>query len=149
MSFTRFNYDDARTEKKLQESTGTGRWILNVPSNPLYFNDDPHQRLQKWGANLSGNAVDIWSDLDGRSNKGNKYCAGVNPSPSFGMPSSYTLLSTTMKPITDETRTTHPVWWYRGLEQTRWEYPLKEQLKVKEYPMGTDSRNMMRDAYNR
>ena len=44
MAFTRFNYDDARTKKKLQEATGSGRYILNVPgngSNPTYFDDPP------------------------------------------------------------------------------------------------------------
>lgn len=31
MAFTRFNYDDARTKKKLQEATDSGRYVLNVP----------------------------------------------------------------------------------------------------------------------
>ena len=54
MAFTRFNYDDSRTKKKLQESTGPGRYSLNMPGNgptPCFFND-PQIRVQKWGANL-------------------------------------------------------------------------------------------------
>ena len=54
MAFTRFNYDDCRTKKKLQESTGPGRYSLNMPGNgptPCFFND-PQIRMQKWGANL-------------------------------------------------------------------------------------------------
>ena len=31
MAFCRYNYDECRTKKKLQESTGPGRYILNVP----------------------------------------------------------------------------------------------------------------------
>ena len=31
MAFTRFNYDDARIKKELQQATGSGRYILNVP----------------------------------------------------------------------------------------------------------------------
>ena len=40
MAFCRYNYDDCRTKKKLQESTGPGRYILNVPGNgsdPCFF----------------------------------------------------------------------------------------------------------------
>ena len=42
MAFTRFNYDECRTKKKLQEATGPGRYALNVPgtgSPPCFFND--------------------------------------------------------------------------------------------------------------
>ena len=31
MAFTRFNYDESRTKKLLQECTDPGRYILNVP----------------------------------------------------------------------------------------------------------------------
>ena len=75
MAFTRYNYDECRTKKKLQESTGPGRYILNVPGNgpnPCFFND-PQIRLQKWGANLdnviNGGPLDIDSDLTGRTRR--------------------------------------------------------------------------------
>ena len=79
MAFTRFNYDDARTMKLLQESTGPGRYAINTPGQgadlPLY--EDPHIRLQGWGANLmgvhNGHAIDIASDLDGRSRRNENY----------------------------------------------------------------------------
>ena len=50
MSFTRFNYDDARTKKNLQQSTGPGRYILNVPGNgvKLPMINDPQMRMQRW-----------------------------------------------------------------------------------------------------
>ena len=79
MSFTRFNYDEARTFKKVQESTGPGRYLLNTPDVvpkgyklPLYC-DDPHIRLQGWGANLrenykNGTTIDIDSYLLGYNN---------------------------------------------------------------------------------
>ena len=82
MSFTRFNYDDCRTEKLLQESTGPGRYILNTPGwgdKPTFYND-PQIRMQKWGANLrhvpDGNAIDIHSDLIGITRKLSKDCKG-------------------------------------------------------------------------
>ena len=69
MAFTRFNYDDCRTKKKLQESTGPGRYVMNTPgsgNNPLFI-DDPHIRMQKWGANnryvFNGSLIDIDNDL--------------------------------------------------------------------------------------
>ena len=70
MAFTRFNYDDARIKKELQQATGSGRYILNVPGNgptPLYF-DDPYSEF-KVKSNLreviNGAPIDIDSDLSG------------------------------------------------------------------------------------
>ena len=57
MAFTRFKYDEGRTKKELQQSTDSGRWVLNVPGNgdtPCYM-EDPHIIPQKWGANLRTN----------------------------------------------------------------------------------------------
>ena len=67
MAFTRFKYDDSRTKKSLQQSTDPGRWILNVPGNgssPFYMND-PQIRIQKWGANLRTNTINLESELKG------------------------------------------------------------------------------------
>ena len=71
MAFTRFNYDECRTAKLLQESTGPGRYMLDVPgwgAKPCFF-DDPQIRMQEWGANLrkvpQGAPIDIDSDLIG------------------------------------------------------------------------------------
>ena len=45
--------------RKLQESTGPGRYLLNTPDvipkgldHCLLYCDDPHIRLQGWGGNL-------------------------------------------------------------------------------------------------
>ena len=50
MANTRFNYDECRTKKYLQQSTGPGRYILNAPGNGLNptYTDEPQVRLQKW-----------------------------------------------------------------------------------------------------
>ena len=80
MAFTRFNYDPCRTAKLLQESTGPGRYMLNVPGpgcKPCFF-EDPEIRLQKWGANLryvpGGTPIDIDSDLIGITRKNTNDC---------------------------------------------------------------------------
>lgn len=130
MAFTRYKYDDLRTKKELQEATGSGRWILNTPGNgtDLPYFEDPHIRLQKWGANLMsvGNnrsVIDISSDLDGRSRKATKNCVNHNY-PINNVEKSWRKNYKTQKSFTDETRTTHPAWMTRDLEQTRWEYPV-------------------------
>ena len=67
MAFTRFNYDESRTRKKLQQSTDIGNYHLNVPGNgtqPFYI-EDPTIRIQKWGGNLHTNMIDIDSNLKG------------------------------------------------------------------------------------
>jgi|TARA_B110000208_G_C11760112_1_gene426568 hypothetical protein len=129
MAFTRFNYDDSRTKKKLQESTGPGRYSLNMPGNgtsPCFFND-PQIRMQKWGANLdnviNGAPIDIDSDLKGVTRKLTKY-SQKSQFPNSGVP----ITQKVEYPIcgdalTDESRATHPAWKYRALPQNR-EYPL-------------------------
>ena len=67
MSFTRFHDDPARIEKQLQESTEQGEYMLNVPGNgpkPCYI-EDPYIRMQKWGANLQTNSVQLECELKG------------------------------------------------------------------------------------
>ena len=81
MAFTRFNYDSCRVKKNIQQSTGPGRYILNVPGNagdkPNVFND-PQLRMQKWGGNLmgvyNGHPIDIDSDLKNVGRKLKKFC---------------------------------------------------------------------------
>ena len=71
MSFTRFNYDESRTKKQIQQSTDPGRWIMNVPGNgsdPAYM-EDPFIRIQKWGANLTTNTITINNNINNINNK--------------------------------------------------------------------------------
>jgi hypothetical protein len=67
MAFTRFSSDRAVLEKRLAESTFTGIYHLTTPGNGLKmpFIDDPHIRLQKWGANLQTNGLNIENELRG------------------------------------------------------------------------------------
>jgi hypothetical protein len=121
MAFTRFHDDPCRINKQLQESTGLGRYMLNVPGNgskPLYM-DDPFIRMQKWGGNLMTNTVNLESDLFGLSRNANRDDIETNE---------YRINAVTAKkveyqsvaPSTDQSRATHPAWEYRDLEQTKW-----------------------------
>ena len=79
MANTRFNYDECRTKKYLQQSTGPGRYIMNAPGNGLdpTYTDEPQIRLQKWGGNLrevpGGHPIDIDSELIGLNTRTSKY----------------------------------------------------------------------------
>ena len=129
MSFTRFNYDPCRTKKLLEESTGPGRYMLNKPgwgNKPCFFSD-PQIRMQEWGTNLrrvpGGGPIDINSDLLGITRPLSKDCtkkefpfAGVV----FSMKKEY---PTCGQEITSQSRSTHPAFLYRDLEQSN-RYPL-------------------------
>ena len=71
MSLTRFYDDDARVKKQLEESLNVGLYHLDVPGNGLAppFMEDRQIRLQKWGANLRTNTIDIDNDLKGLRTK--------------------------------------------------------------------------------
>jgi len=126
MAFTRFNYDDARTKKMLQQSTDPGRWILNVPGNgsDMPYIEDPQIIIQKWGANLRTNTIDLESDLKGvnRQNNG-RDCLGKDNYKNYNVPNKAIKYPTSNALFTDQSRATHPAWWYRDLEQVDWGYP--------------------------
>jgi hypothetical protein len=64
--------------KRLQQQTDPGRWILNVPGNgadPCYI-EDPQIIIQKWGANLRTNTINLESELRGVSKPLSRDCLG-------------------------------------------------------------------------
>lgn len=150
MSFTRFNYDNARVYKQLQESTGPGRWILNTPGQgltPLYY-EDPHIRLQKHGGNLHKNPVDLSSDLQGRNTKLSR--DNINTLENTSKYKNSKQSFPNMKAYTNETRVTHPVFVYREKEVNRWEYPLlnpQEPLLYSENVNSQSSRILQKNNF--
>ena len=124
MAFTRFHDDPCRINKQLQESTGLGRYMLNVPGNgskPLYM-DDPFIRMQKWGGNLTTNTINLESDLFGLSRNTNRDDIATNEYRLNAVKTKKQEYETAA-PSTDQSRATHPAWEYRDLEQTNWYYP--------------------------
>jgi hypothetical protein len=125
MAFTRFHDDPNRIKKQVMESSFTGRYMLDVPGQgtDLPFVEDPHIRLQHWGANLRYNTVNLESDLRGLTRPLNRDNAGLNEYKQFAKePSAVTYKNA--EPFVLETRASHPAWMYKDLEQTRWETPL-------------------------
>jgi hypothetical protein len=125
MAFTRFKYDDCRTKKELQQSTGPGRWILNVPGNgenPCYI-EDPQIIIQKWGANLRTNTINLESELRGIDRPLTRDCIGLNNYKSYQVKTTSIKYPNCNALYTEQSRATNPAWWYRDLEQTDWGYP--------------------------
>lgn len=121
MSFTRFHDDPCRIQKHVQQSTGPGRYILDVPGNGLKpsFMVDPYMRMQKWGANLMTDTINLENRLKGLDRlitSGD--CKQYNEEPINSRQVSYP----NCMPFTDQTRTTHPAWGYRDLENNNWSY---------------------------
>jgi hypothetical protein len=125
MACTRFFYDDCRTKKQLQQSTDPGRWILNVPgngSNPCYI-EDPQIIIQKWGANLRTNTINLESELRGVNKPLSRDCLGKDNYKKYNVSNEAIQYPTCNNTFTEESRTTNPAWWYRDLEQVDWYYP--------------------------
>lgn len=125
MAFTRFKYDDCRTMKSLQQSTDPGRWILNVPGNgdkPCYI-EDPQIIIQKWGANLRTNTINLESDLRGVNRHLSRDCLGKDDYKNYNVPNEAIQYPNCNNLTTGQSRATNPAWWYRDLEQVDWYYP--------------------------
>jgi hypothetical protein len=117
MAFTRFSSDRAVLEKRLAESTFTGIYHLTTPGNGLKmpFIDDPHIRLQKWGANLQTNGLNIENELRGTTRllKSDYQVYNKNP-----IETSKKLYDTSTFYV-DESRASCPAWLFRDKTQYR------------------------------
>ena len=123
MSATRFNYTAARTAKNLQESTGPGRYMIDVPGNgpkPCYM-VDPSVRLQKWGANLRTNPVDLESALMGidQSSAIRDCKLAENP---IKATESAEVSYPNCGPFTEQPRASHPAWEVRDVQQKQFDF---------------------------
>ena len=131
MAFTRFNDDRCRVEKQLQESTGPGRYMLDVPGNGTHpcFMEDPFLRLEKWGANLRTNTINLESSLRGIGRPLTRDCL-ISENVNY-LPNNDPIQYPSCQPITDQSRVTNPAWTTRDLEQVNWYIlPLDPQENV-------------------
>jgi hypothetical protein len=122
MANTRFYYDPCRTKKSLQQSTGPGRYILNVPGNgadPCYI-EDPQIIIQKWGANLRTNTINLESDLMGVNRKTSRDCLGKDLYTNYNVPNSAIQYPSCSNLYTEQSRAIMPAWTARDLEQVDW-----------------------------
>jgi len=104
MSFTRFHDDPCRIKKQLQQTTDPGRYMLDAPGNGINpcFMEDPFIRMQKWGANLQTNTINVESALLGINNNLSRDCISEqNPFPTSEK-IKYPKMSTIYRPDTIE-----------------------------------------------
>jgi len=153
MANTRFYYDPCRTKKQLQQSTGPGRYILNVPgngSNPCYM-EDPQIIVQKWGANLMTNSTNVESDLLGvnRRNIG-RDCLGKDEYTRYNVPTQQVQYPTCSMLYTEQSRAIMPAWTARDLEQVDWyTLPLNPQENTcLSFQNNLSTRILEKDYYN-
>ena len=150
MSFTRFRDDPARIQKQIDESSFIGRYMLNTPGQgtDLPYIEDPQVRLQRWGANLMTNSVNLESDLFGLSRQLNRDVVEQNDYKLFSASSTPKTFNN-LQPFVDETRASHPAWMYRDLEQTRWETPILDPLAnlEKKFHHNIQTRILEKDNY--
>lgn len=125
MAFTRFKDDDVRIQKQLEQMTFIGQYQLDTPGQGIHlpFMEDAQLRMQKWGANLHTNVINLESDLLGLTRpltrddvNINDYTKRAADTESKQYPSA--------SPFVEESRSSHPAWMYRDLEQPRWEVPI-------------------------
>ena len=125
MAFTRFHDDPARIKKQIDESSFAGRYALDTPGPgmDMPFIEDPNIRMQKWGANLHTNTVNLESDLLGLTRPLNRDLTDIND---YKRNAVYTVAeqSRSIEPFVQESRASHPAWMYKDLEQSRWENPI-------------------------
>ena len=115
MAFTRFHDDPCRIQKYLEESTNIGNYKINVPgvgTKPSFIND-PHLRMQKWGANLSENKTELESDLMGITRKLNKDYIKENNYLNNQHLYNQNIYPVYQDEITHQPRATNPAWTLR------------------------------------
>jgi hypothetical protein len=125
MAETRFNSDPCRISKKLQQMTDPGRYMMNMPGNgehPAYM-ADPQIIIQKWGANLRTNSINLESELLGVNRPLNKDCLGKDEYQRFDFKSSAIQYPVCSSLTTEQSRAIMPAWTARDLEQVDWYYP--------------------------
>ena len=97
--------------------------MLNTPGNGsiMPFQEDPHLRLQQWGANMASNAIQLESDLRGMNRKLTKDCNTDN-NHIVNQSQVQNVNYGTNKSFVHQSRAEMPAWEVKGLMPNRGEY---------------------------
>ena len=123
--------------------TGVGRYQLMRPGPgpQVPFIEDPHVRLQQWGANLHNNGASLEGDLIGVNRK---LTHGIQLYDSQTPATVAHQYGTVENPVTDESRATHPAWMFRDLEQAHWGYSFHDVQSKTEIPFSYNENARLR-----
>jgi len=150
MSFTRFHDDPVRIKKQIEESTGMGRYQLETPGPNIDtpFFEDPHIRLQRWGANLRNNTASLETDFLGINRK---LTHDVILYDKYTPSTSTRFYPKEENAIVDESRATHPAWMFRDLEHSRWAFSFHNVQSHTEIPFSNNqsSRIIEKDLFTK
>jgi hypothetical protein len=152
MASTRFRDDQARKEDQLRQSTMPCDYIMNAPGNGPTppFMEDPHIRLQKWGANLASNYTSLETSLMG-IRQSHRDCLGKDEynKPTISVDNiqypSNSLLTT------GQPRATNPAWELRDNASERFGEPtfVNPQSNIfQPFNINTSTRILEKDYYN-
>ena len=136
MAFTRFHDDPLRITKRLEEMTFTAQYQLDMPGPGMNmpYESDPNHRLQKWGANLKTNTVNLESDLRGMTRQSYRDNIENNNYKKHAVQTSDMASYAVANPYVEESRSSHPAWMLRDMEQSRWEAPILNPQSFLEKP---------------
>ena len=145
MAFTRFHDDPDVIQKKLSESVFSGIYYLNTPGNGVNnpYIDDVSIRLQRWGANLHTNTLDIDSSFRGLDRK------LTSDYKQYTKPNSNPYVYSKKSFLVDESRASHPAWLYRDLPHHRPSYLLNNPQQNTEcvFIMNEPTRTLEKDLH--
>jgi len=150
MAETRFYDDPFRIQKRLELAQGPGHYYLNVPGpgTDIPLEEDVHLRMQRWGANMMTNTVNLESDLLGITRGINRHSSDAiqyDVAKPHTNPVSFPLHN----PFVEESRASHPAWMYKDLEHSHWSFPQlnPQNLATIEKPFSYDlqTRILQRD----
>ena len=153
MALTSIRNEPCRIKKELQQMTDIGRYQIAKPGPGanVGFVEDPHIRLQGWGANLRTNTINTESDLLGLTRSLTRDCVPLNE---------YERMKTqnerlnygTITASTEESRAVNPAWTLLDQENNRWNYlhhnPQKHINKMAIHYGGESSRIDYKNSYD-
>lgn len=154
MASTRFYYDTCRINKQVEESTAHERYVFGTPGpgSHVAFETNPYFRLQRYGANLTSNSLNVENDLRGLTRVLTHDCMNYK---THSVPYSliYKDLGTQYTDV-DETRTTNPA--FLLLDQDISEYRFQPLFRDYQKHAASDmyysrnsSRVMTKEMYER
>nr|QFG75123.1 MAG: hypothetical protein [Megaviridae environmental sample] len=123
MALTRKKDDDSYINKQLDLMTFQGRYMLGEPGpGNVPFQEDVFIRLQKNGANMRTNSLNIENSLLGLNKPLTKDCILYTAD----NPISYNVQVGNQLPYTEQSRAIMPAWTARNLEQNNFDVLLHD-----------------------
>ena len=111
--------------------TDIGRYMINQPGPgaEVGFVEDPHIRLQGWGANLRTNTINAESDLLGLTRSLTKDFKNLNQYDKMSVDTREKKYAT-ITPTTEESRAIMPPWQVIDTRIERWQYMHHDPLQL-------------------